>query len=660
MLKFEQLQICNFGPFKGNQVIDFGKKNGVTIIWGDNGRGKTTLLNIFRYALYGHIKDRRGSSADYLSLSNIEAKENGNYGFSVVLKMSNDSDSYILTRDVHLRDGIHIPKSNEDFIEDCFLKKNGNILAVPDRDHELSLIMPIDISRFFLFDGELLQEYETLLDDTSNDGELIKTSIEKILGMPILTNGAKDIADLISEYITAKNKAAQNDQNTAEYAHAIAVLIDQIAGHESECKRLEGLLEYEIEQFDVIKKKMSDTEKLRGWLANEAKEIGLCESLKKQREGIQADIQVKMKSAWQGMVQPVVSSLIEDIKAELEHYNKKNSAARASQSVLHEIEKTIQNHECGICGQQVPDALVASLQIKLEEIKTATPLFTLEERNSLHSLQIRLNSLQVLKLQGEGVLIRSKLNDLNRVGIELSDAEQQLRDIRKQIKTFGDFDSATVTLANDYSLCQTKIAELKKGITDEKKAITDAIDKRDKLDAKVSQMSKNKDVITATIKLTQCQKIENIFSLGVDQYRTRLKERVEADASGLFTQMSADQDYERLRINDNYGLEIIHKTGITVPSRSAGFEHVVALSLIGALHKNAPLRGPVIMDSPFGRLSEQHEKNVSKNLSHLSSQVILLVHDRELEPLQTRELLGGNLLKEYRLERVTSFHTKIC
>ena len=32
MLRFEQLRIKNFGPFKGDQSIDFGKQNGVTMI----------------------------------------------------------------------------------------------------------------------------------------------------------------------------------------------------------------------------------------------------------------------------------------------------------------------------------------------------------------------------------------------------------------------------------------------------------------------------------------------------------------------------------------------------------------------------------------------------------------------------------------------------
>ena len=41
MLKFTSLTIDNFGPYEGVQTIDFGSGDGVTLIWGDNGHGKT-------------------------------------------------------------------------------------------------------------------------------------------------------------------------------------------------------------------------------------------------------------------------------------------------------------------------------------------------------------------------------------------------------------------------------------------------------------------------------------------------------------------------------------------------------------------------------------------------------------------------------------------
>jgi len=56
--------------------------------------------------------------------------------------------------------------------------------------------MPEQVSRFFLFDGELLQQYEELLRNDSEMGRQIKESVERILGVPVLTNARTDLADL--------------------------------------------------------------------------------------------------------------------------------------------------------------------------------------------------------------------------------------------------------------------------------------------------------------------------------------------------------------------------------------------------------------------------------------------------------------------------------
>lgn len=104
---------------------------------------------------------------------------------------------------------------------------------------------------------------------------------------------------------------------------------------------------------------------------------------------------------------------------------------------------------------------------------------------------------------------------------------------------------------------------------------------------------------------------------------------------------------------------MVHRSGEIVPLRSAGFEHVVALALIGALHKNAPLRGPIIMDSPFGRLDPTHKSNITKVLPKMSEQIVLLAYTSEINEQYARDTLGPNLKREYRLQRYSSFNTQI-
>ena len=156
-----------------------------------------------------------------------------------------------------------------------------------------------------------------------------------------------------------------------------------------------------------------------------------------------------------------------------------------------------------------------------------------------------------------------------------------------------------------------------------------------------------------------CADLRDLINESLDTYRKYLKQQVEEDATKIFLNLSSDPAYTRLKINDSFGLNIIHESGQIVTIRSAGFEHVVALSLIGALHQNAPLQGPIVMDSPFGRLDSVHEKNIISYLPQLANQVMLFVFDKEINEQNTRALLGGELLQEYELCRGEAFETVV-
>ena len=79
MLQFVSMTIDNFGPYKGANAIDFTDQKGVSIFWGDNGRGKTVLLNAFRFALFGTIQRRHGSLRSLREMENYENRSFGQY-----------------------------------------------------------------------------------------------------------------------------------------------------------------------------------------------------------------------------------------------------------------------------------------------------------------------------------------------------------------------------------------------------------------------------------------------------------------------------------------------------------------------------------------------------------------------------------------------------
>jgi DNA sulfur modification protein DndD len=152
-----------------------------------------------------------------------------------------------------------------------------------------------------------------------------------------------------------------------------------------------------------------------------------------------------------------------------------------------------------------------------------------------------------------------------------------------------------------------------------------------------------------------------VLVAAVEGYKADLRGRVAATSSALFLDMTTEKvDYVGLEINDHYGLAIKHQDGRTEDSRSAGAEQVVALALMGALQANAPLRGPIVMDTPFGRLDPRHTGNVVDTLPRMADQIVLLVQEGEIDRTRVREILGTRLLREYELVRESSRRTRVA
>ena len=639
MLRFTSLTVENFGPFKGTQTIDFTNENGVTIIWGNNGRGKTTLLNIFRYALFGKYKNRRGTEVDLITLPNIEGRTEGNYNFKVVLKMINEDTRYELTRQCKVRQGISAPKSNDDYETFVFLKENGSVLAPDARAHVLKVIMPDEVSRFFLFDGELLQEYEELLLEGTEVGSKIKDSIEKILGVPVLTNSAIDSQAVLEDYRKEKNKIAQSNAQTQKIA-----------------TQMEGLEAEKREQS-------AELERLQGELSGQYEERSRLEDdVQQSKANILTQIVAQTKDAWRGLVSYRVDSILQTVTTELSELENKEATHAIEKRLVDDMKQAAHAHHCQLCDQDVDEHHVQALLDRINAYTRGVSGLNSEEQHALQMLRIRKATLENMQASSKAEILSLLETQLDKLEVEIDDSERQLKAVREELERHGDIEELannTKTAVTALAQCLKKIENFKEGIQLTKNKLKEIENALSTLEAKLNRVSTDVDLLRAGKKVSVCEQIHDIFEKGIAAYRDKLKTDVERDATDLFVGISNDPDYVRLKINDNYGLSMVHISGELVPLRSAGFEHVVALSLIGAIHKNAPLRGPIIMDSPFFFFYPDHKRNITKSLPNMSEQIVLLAYTHEIDEQQARELLADTLRKEYRLTRYSSFHTEI-
>jgi len=153
--------------------------------------------------------------------------------------------------------------------------------------------------------------------------------------------------------------------------------------------------------------------------------------------------------------------------------------------------------------------------------------------------------------------------------------------------------------------------------------------------------------------------LTQIFSGGIDLLRERLRDKVADEATKVFKQLTTEPTFSGLKINQNYGLTILDRDGRQVTIRSAGAEQIVAMSLLGALNRSANRPGPIVVDTPFGRLDPKHRLNILKYIPHMGDQVIFLVHEGEIHRERDLDPIKNFIGSTFEIRRISSSHSEI-
>jgi DNA sulfur modification protein DndD len=278
-------------------------------------------------------------------------------------------------------------------------------------------------------------------------------------------------------------------------------------------------------------------------------------------------------------------------------------------------------------------------------------------------------------LEEELQLIRTRARVLERLGgrsarsgrasavaanIEAQDAlsltESAISDLEEKLAGVDEADVRDVAQRySDQKLLFNTATNLRKEREDN---LTEARKNIDTLTAKLIKEGSGQEIgLKARVNLIN--DLIGFFDQAADDYREDQKARVEKAATKIFLSTAEHvEGLKGLRITENYGLEIMQLDGTVEDLRSSGIEHIIAVSLIGALQETSPVKGPVVMDSPFGRLDSKHRDRVMNLLPDLAPQVLLLAHDRELEEGAAADVLDpSRIIAERKLRKISRNQT---
>lgn len=646
MLVLKGLTLLNFGPFKGRQRIDFAEDEGVMIVYGENMRGKTSLLNAIRFAFFGRVIGRGSKATSIHEIGNWEEAAEGRYGFQVDLEFESNGHSYKLTRTCQTR--VPTPRGDNDYQVDHFLERDGDVLGPDQTAAELARILPEQISRFFLFDGELLQEYEDLLSSESDMGRRISEAIERILGVPVLTSSRATALRMKERSEKREATAAQSDQKTREYGNQLADLHAQRDVLKADALKLKT----DLEQLRVRKAALEEALKRKERYASlMEKRDGLERLVAEQEERLEskrAELAAEMATAWCSLLRPKMK----DAAARLEAQKDELEAVVTRWKILQDL-KACATHSCPTCLQEISPSARAALEAAAGDDDEAGVESAREE---LERVRRRLSALARFMADDHRDALQIRWEAIDELAVDIADKKGQIAELKKQLEAV---DEASLRKdKTEYEQTVRAIDAADRALTDCERKLADNTTSAERIQKRLDKLGGN-DLQGERDRRALYAQVHHLFDEAVSAYRDQLRRRVEADATKHFCALTTEPDYQSLRINDSYGLTIIHKDGSLIPVRSAGAEHVVALSLVGALQNNAPLQGPIIIDSPFGRLDRGHTTNIVRALPTMARQVMLLVYEDELPAGLARTELKGRLKSEWSLDRRSARHTEL-
>lgn len=656
-MKLISLSMYNFMPYKGETTISFPQEEtrNVMVVFGDNMRGKTSFLNAIRWVFYGKALGRHLREIPLHEILNKEAAFEGDHIIEASIEFTAGGHRYNLRRRATKREMVAFPTRPEDFKIDIGLQKDGVAIQGHLIESEINRFVPEQVSRFFLFDGELLQEYETLLIEGSDQGRRIKEAIEQVLGVPALVHGRDEAATLLK---TFQKKQSQ------DLAHVDGV--QRQADKQSQFQRKQESLE---EDLSKLRLNLEETKSERASLDEELENVDSVhrakirlDSLKKRQNEITkrlAEVDNERRAmlidAWKDLLQPKLRVRRAALYEEQSRLTELISEKSRLEAKATDLRRILETNACPTCGKATDVSKRTATGNELGVVEANIRAITVNH-GSLVEINTRIREMESLTGSGTATSIRGLDEEALRANVELTKVENEAAKLQDEIEGYDTADIARKRAFRDRLLVEE--GRLQRDIEDRLKEV-DKVKKELAVIAKALENSPLTRANRSTAMVTACMAVEQIFNDSIELLRQNLRSRVAAKATEAFSKLTTQKSYSGLEINDNYGLTILDENGKRVTVRSAGAEQIVALSLIDGLARTGRAAGPVVMDTPFGRLDLKHRDNILRYLPETTGQLILLVHDGEIHRDTGLNPVADRIGAAYEIKEISPRHSKI-
>lgn len=627
-----KMELQNFRQYMGNQTIEFAKdEQNTTIIFGENGKGKTGIFRALMYALYGSTHIQQDNPKEPVHLSSFRLLEDSKRPVetSVTITFMHQGHKYEIKRALKgIKRGNRI-EERFDHVNLVMFDENGNY-GSKIFDNEITVrakmneILDEEIKDFFLFDAEKIDTLAKTNDDVKKE---VRTAISKLLQINNLEE-AQNVIEML--YRSEKKQIIENAGNTdieskekeietkkAEIEQQ-KMIQEQLVIEQKECNRLITNCELQLAQNEDISRLQ---DQLKGLRENLASKVEYLDDLKKQVVG---KLRNEASFLLLNTTFPNVTNYLEQMTID--------QGSVVSSDVL---DISINQGRCACCNND--------LIVHKENMLYVQSLRENYRRSELGSMSSALKNLVTEKQNMFGNSeqeIVKLLRKIREKDLESKEIIESIEAVESAIGSRADkelhLEETKNTLEKqreEESQTRVKIAQVKETI--------DSIGKQlERLEIELSDMFKNNQTIKFDSQvLTYIENIRKNVKEITEEFSSTMRYNLSDLTTVIFKRLIDRKDInliKKINVNDKFEIEIIGHDDIDISQDiSQGQRQIVALSFITALAQIASgddilINFPLFMDSPFNRLSANNRDQLIKNIPLLTSQWILLLTDTEL------------------------------
>lgn len=638
-MKLERMTIENFRQYYGRQRIEFArdKERRVTVINGINGSGKTSMFLALNWCLYGRSVENVRVVEDVGELISKEAIRAAKPGDTVrafvKLTFLHNGDRYLVRRTMQAAkrvDGTTEPAGPEDFMM-MRTRSDGQGERVNNPVGTMNSILPVNAREYFLFDGEKIDNFAK-----PEASAQVKQAIYLVLKLEILERGRRHLEAAAQDYrkelkrisggelknLLERDESARAERSKAEERRSELDL--EIASARRKIEDIDGRLR-DMQNARSLQQRRDDVERdLKQW--------------RSEAENLVSQIREQVTTGYFMIAQPFVERALTVLDEKRERGEIPSSIRKQF------VQDLLDQYRC-VCGRPVTPGSIeyerllnlmnSSLPGSLEDdvLDTSAALRAFPDRvgagrRALDSFMRR----------------RTELVDL------IKDLEAELDDVARQLKGSPLEEISRLERQRQGFQADIESHTLEIGALVERiEKLTKEIGTLEKGISKARKEERREQLLSGKLDLAQrsADAIGEMYQAFADDMR----QKIEAKTKEIFRQLIwKDSHFQDVQLGPGFNLEVIDRYGMAArPELSAGERQILSLSFITAMGRISDEEAPLVIDTPFGRLSSQHRSNITERLPELADQLVLFVTDEELHD-QARRNLESRIGAEYCLE----------